>query len=76
MKILITIDVFTPMVNGVVTSVINLHTQLIERRHDVRILTLLEENLGRQVENVYLNKLLENRIFMTQQWNYSSTLSN
>ena len=40
MKILITTDAFTPVVNGVVTSTINLYKQLKEHGHDVKILTL------------------------------------
>ena len=35
-----------------------------------------EKNFGRQVEDVYLNQLLESGIFMTQQGNYALTLSN
>ncbi|MBP3610320.1 MAG: glycosyltransferase family 4 protein [Lachnospiraceae bacterium] len=40
MKILITTDLFTTSTNGVVTSVRNLHDELKEKGHDVRILTL------------------------------------
>ncbi|MBP3887356.1 MAG: glycosyltransferase family 4 protein [Cellulosilyticum sp.] len=40
MKILITTDAFTPVVNGVVTSTLNLYKQLKEHGHDVKILTL------------------------------------
>ena len=40
MKILITSDWYTPAVNGVVTSVKNLKTELERRGHEVRILTL------------------------------------
>ncbi|OOP74331.1 glycosyltransferase family 4 protein [Clostridium beijerinckii] len=56
MRILITTDVFTPTVNGVVTSVLNLRTQLMRRGHDVRILTLSEDNISRKEENVYYIK--------------------
>lgn len=40
MKILITTDCYTPVVNGVVTSVLNLRKELLLRGHDVRVLTL------------------------------------
>lgn len=38
MKILIATDCYTPMINGVVTSVINLETQLRRMGHEVKIL--------------------------------------
>ena len=63
MKILITTDVFTPTVNGVVTSVLNLRTQLIERGHDVKILTLSEDNFSRKEENVYYIKSFGIKIY-------------
>lgn len=40
MKILLTTDWFTPAVNGVVTSVLNLRRGLEGRGHEVRVLTL------------------------------------
>lgn len=40
MKILITTDTFKPVVNGVVTSTINLYNELKLQGHDVKILTL------------------------------------
>ncbi|MBP3038864.1 glycosyltransferase family 4 protein [Bacillaceae bacterium Marseille-Q3522] len=40
MKILITTDWYTPTVNGVVISILNLRHELIARGHDVRVLTL------------------------------------
>lgn len=40
MKILLTTDWFTPAVNGVVTSVLNLKRGLERRGHEVRVLTL------------------------------------
>lgn len=40
MKILITSDWYSPAVNGVVTSVQNLRRELIQRGHEVRVLTL------------------------------------
>lgn len=35
-----------------------------------------EKSFGRQVESIYLNQLLENGAFLTQQGRYSSTFSN
>lgn len=40
MKILITTDTYSPSINGVVTSVVNLEQELKKKGHDVRILTL------------------------------------
>lgn len=40
MKVLITTDWYEPVINGVVTSVMNLSKQLRERGHEVKILTL------------------------------------
>jgi 1,2-diacylglycerol 3-alpha-glucosyltransferase len=40
MKILITTDTYSPMINGVVTSVKNLYKELKSNGHDVKILTL------------------------------------
>lgn len=40
MKILLTTDTWTPIVNGVVTSTVNLRAELTARGHDVRVLTL------------------------------------
>lgn len=40
MKILLTTDTWTPTVNGVVTSTVNLRAELTARGHDVRVLTL------------------------------------
>ena len=40
MKILITTDTYSPMINGVVTSVNNLYKELKHKGHKVKILTL------------------------------------
>ena len=40
MKILITTDWYRPVINGVVTSVLNLTEQLEKRGHEVKVLTL------------------------------------
>jgi 1,2-diacylglycerol 3-alpha-glucosyltransferase len=53
MKILITTDVFKPVVNGVVTSVLILYEQLKKQGHDVRILTLSNDRWSRKEKDVY-----------------------
>jgi 1,2-diacylglycerol 3-alpha-glucosyltransferase len=63
MKILITTDVFIPTVNGVVTSILNLSKQLLERGHDVRILTLAEGNFSKKEDNVYYIKSFGVKIY-------------
>ncbi len=53
MKILITTDWYKPVINGVITSVINLEKELINKGHDVKILTLSNNHHSRQEGNVY-----------------------
>lgn len=53
MRILITTDAFTPVVNGVVTSTINLYKQLKEHGHDVKILTLAHGRHSKKEGDVY-----------------------
>lgn len=53
MKILITTEWYKPVVNGVVTSVLNLEKGLREDGHDVRILTLSNSSKHRREGNVY-----------------------
>lgn len=53
MKILITTDAFLPMVNGVVTSTLNLYEELTNLGHDVRILALASDHHSKRVGNVY-----------------------
>ncbi len=53
MKILITTDWYEPVVNGVVTSVLNLVKELSEKGHDVRILTLSYSNHSYYQNGVY-----------------------
>lgn len=55
MKVLIASDLFTPQVNGVVTSIVNLQKELEANGHDVRILTLKQSNENEGIEDcVYL----------------------
>ncbi|CZQ86353.1 glycosyl transferases group 1 [Trichococcus palustris] len=44
MKILIATDWYSPTVNGVVTSVLNLKKELLQKGHDVRVLTLKQRS--------------------------------
>lgn len=53
MKILITTDLFTTDTNGVVTSLRNLTDELLEKGHDVRILTFADEHSSYKENNVY-----------------------
>ena len=56
MKILITTDWYSPVINGVVTSVINLKKELEERGHEVRILTLSSQRCSYVEKDVYYIK--------------------
>ena len=53
MKILITTDWYAPVINGVVTSVLNLVQGLSDLGHDVRVLTLSGSTHSYKSENVY-----------------------
>ena len=53
MKILITADCYTPTINGVVTSILNLETELRRLGHDVKILWPSENFHSSESENVY-----------------------
>lgn len=53
MKILITADCYTPTINGVVTSILNLETELRRLGHDVKILCPSENFHSSENENVY-----------------------
>jgi len=52
MKILITSDWYTPAVNGVVTSVLNLRRALEARGHEVRVLTLSQSPRSSEKDGV------------------------
>lgn len=58
MKILITTDLYTTNTNGVVTSVKNLHDELVQKGHDVRILTFSENTKSYQSDKAYYIKSL------------------
>lgn len=53
MKVLITTDCYTPTINGVVTSILNLETELRRLGHDVKILCPSENFRCSESENVY-----------------------
>ena len=53
MKILITTDLYTVETNGVVTSTKNLADELIQRGHEVKVLTLSENTHSHKKGNVY-----------------------
>lgn len=59
MKILITTDWYQPIVNGVVTSVLNLKRELEERGHEVRVLTLSETGESYRENEVYYVKSMD-----------------
>lgn len=58
MKILLTTDWYKPVVNGVVTSVINLKKELESRGHEVKVLTLSRNYESYEEEGIYYIKSL------------------
>ena len=64
MKILITTDWYKPIVNGVVTSVLNLKRELEERGHEVRVLTLSETGASYRDNEVYYVKSMDLGVFI------------
>jgi len=63
MKILITTDTYSPMVNGVVTSTINLYKELKAQGHDVRILTLSSTGKSYVEDDIYYLKSIGVRVY-------------
>lgn len=64
MKILITADCYTPTINGVVTSILNLETELRRLGHDVKILCPSENFHSSESENVYrIGSVVVGRIY-------------
>ncbi|WP_291572087.1 glycosyltransferase family 4 protein [Clostridium sp. UBA4548] len=63
MKILITSDTYSPMVNGVVTSTMNLYNELRKQGHDVRILTLSSNGKSYVNDNVYFLKSIAIKVY-------------
>lgn len=56
MKILITTDLYKPQINGVVTSIVNLKSELEKEGHEVRILTISPHLFSYEEEGVYYIK--------------------
>lgn len=63
MKILITTDTYSPMINGVVTSINNLYKELKYKGHDVKILTLSHTGNEKVDEDVYYLKSIGIRVY-------------
>lgn len=64
MKILLTTDLYKPLINGVITSVDTLRNELIKKGHDVRILTLSSLSLSLEKEGIYyVSSLNANKIY-------------
>jgi len=56
MKILITTDVYKPLINGVVTAVEQMEKQLKDQGHEVRIITLSMTHQSSKNKNIYFIK--------------------
>lgn len=63
MKVLIATDLYTPQVNGVVTSVLNLREELEKLGHDVKVLTLSQSDSSYVKENVYYVKSFPLKVY-------------
>ncbi|OPJ65381.1 glycosyltransferase family 4 protein [Clostridium chromiireducens] len=63
MKILITTDTYSPMINGIVTSVNNLYKELKNKGHEVRILTLSHTGEEKVEKDVYYLRSIKIRIY-------------
>ncbi|MBK5201299.1 MAG: glycosyltransferase family 4 protein [Spirochaetaceae bacterium] len=64
MKILITTELYLPTINGVVTSVVNLKTELIKLGHDVKILTLSNDSHSfKKDEVIYISSIGAGKIY-------------
>lgn len=63
MKILITTDWYKPVINGVVTSVINLKSELEKAGHEVRVLTLSPDGKQRYEDDTYYLKSFRVKVY-------------
>lgn len=63
MKILITTDWYKPVINGVVTSVINLKQELENAGHDVRVLTLSPDGKQKFEDDTYYLKSFRVKLY-------------
>lgn len=71
MKILITSDWYYPVVNGVVTSVMNLKSELEKAGHEVRILTLSQDGRQHFTNDTYYLKSFKAKIYPQARGTYS-----
>ena len=72
MKILITTDLYKPFINGVVTSVDSLVSQLIKKGHSVKIITLSNSHHSYTIDNIiYLGSIDFNKIYPGAKLNIS-----
>ena len=53
MKVLITSDWYKPVINGVVTSIVNLENELRARGHEVRVLATSRTHSSWKEDNTY-----------------------
>lgn len=74
MKILLTSDVYSPIVNGVVTSLLNLKNELESRGHDVRIITLSPNLKTHKEGNIYyIGSFSLNKIYPNMRMRHTTT---
>lgn len=71
MKILITTDWYSPVINGVVTSVLNLQKQLEAKGHEVKILTLSRDGSPKKNDSAYYVRSFHVRIYPEARGTYS-----
>ena len=71
MKVLITTDWYKPVVNGVVTSVLNLKAELEKQGHEVRVLTLSPDGKQRYQDDTYYLKSFNVKIYPQAKATYS-----
>ncbi len=73
MRILITTDWYKPVINGVVTSVVNLEQHLREQGHEVRVLTLSQSvHSWKDGEVYYIKSISVNKIYPNARMVYSN----
>lgn len=63
MRVLITTDLFKPTINGVVTSILNLESELKEKGHEVKILAVSQNIYSYREENAYYIKSVPSHIY-------------
>lgn len=73
MKILLATDAYYPMVSGVVTSTVTLFKELKEMGHDVRILTLSNDNKEKFENNIYFLKSIKINVYPDARINFLSS---